>query len=1032
MAVKTVMKVKAICRVSFSWWRVSGAARAIGGQPTLSRGTLPTLYDFCVGFGLVGSYQRALTLKGTVQMSVSLRVSSWAKTLLATAALSAVVPGIGSFQNSANAEPPPMDKVVEGYEKVPCMDQTNDRGILNVWAKKEQSQLLVELPKNFASKRYFIALTVSSGDRYAGLQSGDFVVQWRQFGDRLAIIEPNLSIRATGEPEAQASVARLFTDQVMLDIPIAARSPTGGLLIDADDVLVGNAAKFFGGSVRISNQRLVALKQVKLFPQNLEIAFEVVGGNGQLQTLHYSISEVPDARAGFKPRAADERVGFFTTSFTDLSKYDDDTTRVRYINRWHLEKRDPKLKLSPPKEPIRFYIEHTTPVRYRRWVKQGIEYWNKAFEQVGFADAVVVEYQDAATGAHMEKDPEDVRYNFVRWLNNDVGTAIGPSRVHPETGQILDADIVLTDGWIRHYNMNFQDLMPKLAMEGMSPDTLAWLANNPSWDPRVRLTSPSNHARLQEQIARDAMRPMSGHTMASADPSMMGDDEYDGLYGRISQTNGYCLAGTGKQVDLTIARMGWMLAMLAEEGSPQQPGEKKEEEKKEEPKSESDKPAEAKPEDKKPEEKKPEEKKPEEKKPEDKKPEDIKPEEKIELLDGMPEWFVGPLLSELVSHEVGHTLGLRHNFKASSLFTLDQINSDEVRGKKPLAASVMDYIPINFRFDSGKLQGDYTMISVGPYDMWAIEYGYTLDDKKLPDILKRCSEPELQYGTDEDTTGPDPLARRYDFTRNPIDYAEEQMQLIRHYREKLLDRFVKDGDSWAKARKGYELTLSLQMRSVSMMANWIGGAEIRRDKKGDPNNRAPIAVVPAETQRKALQFVIDNTFADNAFGLTPELLERLGLDMWMDEGPGRAMSEEASWPIHDRVLGMQASAMTMLMNPSTLRRVYDNEVRLPSSQDTLTLPELLDRTRKAVWSELGQECLPNRTAREPMISSLRRNLQREHLERLLDLMLKKQDSSAAYKPISNLAMMQLRDLKPRSTTAWRPAAIRWTNTRVLT
>ncbi len=913
---------------------------------------------------------------------------------------------------AVGAELPPLEKVTEGYEKAVCMDQQNDKGLLNVWTKKDQGQMLIELPKNFAQKRYFIALTVSSGDRYAGLQSGDWVIQWRQFGDRLAVIEPNLKIRATGEAEAQASVSRLFTDSVMLDVPILSRTPMGGVVFDADEVLVGNATKFFGGSVRVANPRLVSLKQAKVFPANIEIAFEIVGASGQFQTLHYSISEVPDARGGFKPRPADERVGFFTTSYTDLSKYDDDETRVRYINRWHLEKRDPKLKLSPPKEPIRFYIEHTTPVRYRRWVKQGIEYWNKAFEQVGLVDAVVVEYQDAQTGAHMEKDPEDVRYNFIRWLNNDVGTAIGPSRVHPETGQILDADVVLTDGWIRHYNMNFHELMPKLAMEGVSAETLAWLAENPMWDPRLRLSAPADRYAVQERIARQARQPMAGHTMANADVSLLGDDEYDGLYGQISQKNGLCLAGTGLQMDMTMARAGYAMMALAAEGDPQSPADKdpkpaeaeKKEEKKEEGKPEEKKDA-AKAEEPKKEEPKKEEK------PEEKKPAELKPEDKIDLLDGMPEWFVGPLLSDLVAHEVGHTLGLRHNFKASSLYTLDQINSDEVRGKKPLAASVMDYIPINFRFDSGTVQGDYTMISVGPYDMWAIDYGYTLDEKRLPEILKRCNEPELQYSTDEDTVGPDPLARRYDFSRNPLDYANEQMQLVRHYREKLLERFVKDGESWGKARKGYELTLSLQMRSVSMMANWLGGAEIRRDKKGDPQNRAPIAVVPPETQRQALQFVIDNTFADNAFGLTPELLERLGLDLWMDDGGRRSLSDEATWPVHDRVLGMQASTLTMVMNPTTLRRIYDNELRLPASVDTLTLPELLDRVRKAVWSELAQECLPKRTAREPMISSLRRNLQREHLDRLLDLMLKKQQTSAAYKPISTLAMMQLRDLK---------------------
>ena len=150
--------------------------------------------------------------------------------------------------------------------------------------------------------------------------------------------------------------------------------------------------------------------------------------------------------------------------------------QVRFINRWHLEKDDPSLKISPPKNPITFYIEHTTPVRYRRWVEKGVLYWNKAFENIGISNAIQVEFQNARTGRHVEKDPEDVRWNFIRWLNNDVGTAIGPSRVNPLTGEILDADIILTDGWIRHYWMQYNELLPQAAMQGMSPETLAWLA----------------------------------------------------------------------------------------------------------------------------------------------------------------------------------------------------------------------------------------------------------------------------------------------------------------------------------------------------------------------------------------------------------------------------------------------------------------------------------------------------------------------------------------------------------------------------
>ena len=79
------------------------------------------------------------------------------------------------------------------------------------------------------------------------------------------------------------------------------------------------------------------------------------------------------------------------TTFRDLGKFRDDEVSTRYINRWRLEKADPSLRLSPPAEPLVYYIEHTVPIRYRRWVKKGVEMWNKAFEEVGLSDAVVVQ-----------------------------------------------------------------------------------------------------------------------------------------------------------------------------------------------------------------------------------------------------------------------------------------------------------------------------------------------------------------------------------------------------------------------------------------------------------------------------------------------------------------------------------------------------------------------------------------------------------------------------------------------------------------
>lgn len=865
---------------------------------------------------------------------------------------------------------PPLEEVLKDYEKV-VSTADGEASFYTIWTREKDGQMLAALPPGYEGKKFFIALTVASGEDFAGLQAGDMYVYWKRYDKQLALVEPNISIKSTGDKESQDSVERLFTDRVILDVPIVTMSG-GSPVIDMDALLVGQADKFFGARVRVSNPRLIKIKKAKAFPKNVELAYEVPTENGRLQTLYYSFSEIPE-HTGYKPRKADERVGYFTTHYSDFGQFKKPETVVRYINRWNLEKADPSLKISPPKNPIVFYIEHTTPVRYRRWVREGVLFWNKAFEKVGISNAIEVYYQDERSGAHMEKDPEDVRYNFIRWLSNNRGTAIGPSRVHPETGQILDADVILTDGWIRHWWMQFNEIMPEIAMEGIGPETLAWLQDHPNWDPRIRLAPPAQREYLRDELAKGGHLPYGGHPMTQVNSLLIGDNEYDGLAGRTCQVNGLCTLSQGKAFDVAMFRM--QLALMGDED---------------------DKPTDANDNDQK---KKDEQKKDEKEKKEDKEP----------MIDGMPESFIGPVLADLACHEVGHTLGLRHNFKASSLYTMEAVNSKKLKGQEPLASSVMDYLPVNMNFKDGEIQGDYSMIGVGPYDIWAIEYGYTQNEKDLKGILNRVAEPELQYATDEDTFGPDPLARRYDFSKEPLEYANNQMRIVRYNRDRLIDKLVKDGDSWAKTRRAYELTLGMQMRAVSMMANWLGGDFIYHDKKGDKNGRLPIEVVPAKKQRDALAFVIENTFEDKAFGLTEDLLRRMTVDKWWDDMS--SVMTDSTWPIHDTIMGIQASTLARLMYPIVLRRIYDNEFLVPAGEDALTLPELLDTVSAAVWSELDQEPGKKYTAREPMISSLRRNLQREDIELLIDLTKSGYLSTAAYKPIGNLVMEKLRYLK---------------------
>ena len=367
------------------------------------------------------------------------------------------------------------------------------------------------------------------------------------------------------------------------------------------------------------------------------------------------------------------------------------------------------------------------------------------------------------------------------------------------------------------------------------------------------------------------------------------------------------------------------------------------------------------------------------------------------------------MLKDVVMHEVGHTLGLRHNFKASTIHSIQEINTEEFKGL-PQTGSVMDYNPININVDDGPVQGDWTMVTIGAYDEWAITYGYSFE-KDLKPILARVSEQELPYATDEDTWGPDPHARRFDYGADPLDYADSQMRLIQDLRTKIIDRLVEDGDSWARTRDGYLLLLGRHMGAVSIAANFLGGAYVNRDRRGDPGDRDPIEVVPAETQRRALAFVIDNTFEDDAFGLTTELLSKMTVDKWWDAGGFRQILEDPTWPVHDRIMGMQAAALTMVMNPTTLRRVYDNEFRIPAEDDAITLPEVIYGMADAIWSELDQGPNGTYTNRAPMVSSLRRNLQREHLERLIDLSMTDSGFGAASKPISNLSTQKLRTLQ---------------------
>ncbi|MEM7227172.1 MAG: zinc-dependent metalloprotease [Planctomycetota bacterium] len=1025
-------------------------------------------------------------------------------------------PGMAGMPMPGGSSPkafPSFDTVAKNYTRV-VSSRDGAASFYTVWKREKDAQILLELPRNFEKQKLFVAFTVAGGTETAGVQTGDIYAYWKRFDKRLALIEPNYAVRSTGDLESRKGHERVFTDRVILDVPIATMGPGGGPVIDGDALFVGRAGQFFGPMTMGANPMLARIVKAKAFPRNIELAFEMPMQGGRLGTLHYSISELPSAR-GYKPRAADARVGYFTTTYRDIGHPDRDTPYVRYINRWDLQKRDPKLSMSPPKEPIVFYLEHTIPVRYRRWVRDGVLEWNKAFEEIGFVDAIEVYQQDAATGVHMDKDPEDARYNFILWTNANMGFAIGPSRVHPETGEILDADVVMDEGFISGWVRTYEDLVSERAMQHLDAHTRTWLASRPQWDPRLRLAPPAERQGMRERMAMERLArfgmPFGDHEAAQADASLLGDNRFDGLAGRLSQVNGACECARHAGFELALMRMshdvlcdlsrpapssekkdvladpvsgtwegevevpgqvipfvmelmmmpdksvrgslnammfsGEMEGMYAEgsrqltmdmmipdgpvveieftvgdnemEGSGTADGEtiplraRRTGGAAEDSEGDvvagdgsdpdADYSAMASTDD----DEYGDESGDNEGDADDASPE---PAPQIDdLLDGVPEEFIGPLLKSVVMHEVGHTIGLRHNFKASTVYSLEEMNNAAHEGKA-ITGSVMDYIPVNINHEVGETQGAYAMTTIGPYDYWAVQYGYTTE-RNLDPILERVSDPELAFGTDEDSWGSDPRIVVFDLGADPLDYADMQMKMVQELRTEILDRIVEDGENWARARDAYELLLGRHVSAVSQAANWIGGSETYRDLKGDPGDRPSVVPIDTAQQRRAFEFVMANAFEDEAFGLTPELLSRMTVEKWWDGDNFQSLFADPAWPLHERILGIQASAMTMMLNPTTLARVYDNEFRIDVDEDALTLPEIINEVSDNVWRELDTAPKRKHTARKPFVSSLRRNLQREHLDRMIDLCLPNESFGVAAKPISNLSVYRLREIQ---------------------
>ncbi|MEB3232488.1 MAG: zinc-dependent metalloprotease [Leptolyngbyaceae bacterium] len=808
-------------------------------------------------------------------------------------------------------------------------------GLFTLYRDRDTDQIYLELTPHQLNRNFISIATLNSGlgeFLYRGLPLGEFLFQFRKVRDSIQVVVPNIYFRTDGDDPQQRSVERSFSNSTIASLPILSTHPQRETyLIDWTEVLMGGQelsgfistiGLLLGGYV--PNPNTSYLDTVKAFPNNVEIdaVYGFTGGGfGDGLFSLFELSTLPDARAfdlsvhfslsqlptnnGYQPRVADERLGYFITAYQNLSQVNQNDLFVRYINRWHLEKANPDAPLSPPKEPIVFWIENTVPLAYREAIREGILVWNQAFETAGFQNAI--EARQMPDDA--DWDPADVRYNTIRWTNSlDFFAALGIHRTNPLTGQILDADVIIDATIVRLIQNGEGFLASQLQQQGLALNHAPSVCNQTLQRPYLQWLALQQTGQLsREAIAPNPNPPYSIPSTRSPLNPLTSDSDY--CFGLDIANN---------------AAMGALALTTLDNNLPS--GE-------------------------------------------------------------VMQAFTHQYLFYLTAHEVGHALGLRHNFRGSTLLSPDELNDVDLTRERGLTASVMDYTPVNLA-PMGSEQGDFFSTTVGPYDKWVIEYGYRpsgavtpiQERQMLEAIARRAPEDGLSYAPDEDAFDfYNPEAVRWDMSSDPLQYSQWQMDTAQQLWDKLHFRYPIAGESYSELRDRFDLVFFYYFNHALTATRYIGGQVFNRDRRGDPGGRLPFELVPLEQQRHALQVIQHYVFDEDAFDFSPTLINQLAPSRWLHWGSFPTVSR-LDYPIYETVSFLQSIVLTDLLSSERLVRLRDAALSY-GQNEVLSLPELLDTVQRGVWSELLRD-----TDHLTTIPSLRRSLQRQHVD-ILSLIL---------------------------------------------
>lgn len=369
---------------------------------------------------------------------------------------------------------------IKDYNKVITKDAVSDEGLFTV--HKVDKKYYFEIPNKYLNKDMLLVSRLSKlpsnlGGGYvnAGSETNEQLIVWQRFQDKILIKSKSYNSVANDSLPISISVKANNYEPTLYAFDIVAFSKdSANTVIDVTKFYSTDVKAISGISAEMRDTYKVKglddsrsfINAMKSFPMNIEVIQDFTYNASKPSMLEESESisiqmnqsmvllpEVP-----MKPRLADPRVGWFTVSQYDYGSNELKSDLKTYIRRWRLEPKDPEAynrgELVEPIKPIVYYLDPATPEKLKKYIKQGIEEWQKPFETAGFKNAIIA--KDAPT---KEEDPdfspEDVRYSVIRYVASTTRNAVGPSVSDPRTGEIIESDVIWYHNHLRSYRNRY-------------------------------------------------------------------------------------------------------------------------------------------------------------------------------------------------------------------------------------------------------------------------------------------------------------------------------------------------------------------------------------------------------------------------------------------------------------------------------------------------------------------------------------------------------------------------------------------------